>query len=94
MGALAYRLDDEADRAGGAVDVGDGQRDPLRAGSAAHDHELTGLADLGDPGRLDDEAGHVRRQLLLVDDEMHAAPGLLRRTSVLGNLLSVHYTSR
>ena len=45
--ALADRLDDEADRAGLPVDVGDGQRDALRAGSEMDDDELA---------RLDEEA--------------------------------------
>jgi hypothetical protein len=61
--ALADRLDDQADRAGVRVGRGDGERDPLRAWSAADDHELPGLPDLCDAGRLDHEPGDVRREL-------------------------------
>ena len=43
-------------------------------GPAPDDDELPGLADLGDPRRLDDEAGYVRRQLRLADDGVHLAP--------------------
>ncbi len=74
MGALADRLDDQRDRAGGSIDVGDRQWDALGAGSAADDHELPGLADLGDSRRHHDEACDVRRQLRLADDGVHLAP--------------------
>ena len=46
--ALAHGLNDQRDRAGGGVGIGDGQRDALGAGRPTHDDELAGLADFGD----------------------------------------------
>ena len=60
LGRLANRLDDQRDRACLGVGVGDRQRDPLGAGPQANDDELAGLPDLGEAGRLDDEARDVR----------------------------------
>jgi hypothetical protein len=71
LGALADGLDDQSDRAPPAVRVGDGERDPLGAGAAVDDDELARPANLGDPGRFDDEAGHVGREPGLVDDGVH-----------------------
>ena len=49
-------------------------------GPAPDDDELPGLADLGDPGSLDDEAGDVGRQLGPGDYRVHFSPaGLLLR---------------
>ena len=61
---LPIGLDDQGDRAGRRVGVGDGQRDALGARAEPDDDELARLADLGDPGRLDDEAGDVGRELV------------------------------
>ena len=72
--ALADGLDDQGDRARGRVGVGDGQRDPLGSLAEADDDELAGPADLGDPRRLDDEPGDVRRELIPGDDRMHTYP--------------------
>src|SRR5450759_2666486 len=71
---LPYRLDDERDRARGAIHVGDGERDSLGPRAAPHDDELPGPADLGNSGSLDDEARDVGRQLRLADDRVHLAP--------------------
>ncbi len=77
-GALADRLDDERDRPRLRVAVRDRQRDPLGAGAHVDDDELAGLADLGDPGRLDDEAGDVGRELFLLADRVHRILAVVR----------------
>jgi hypothetical protein len=83
VGALADGLDDQGDRAGLLVHVGDGERDALRPGSAPDDDELPGLADLGDAGCLYDEAGDVGGELVSGDDGVHLAPAGLRGGSPL-----------
>jgi hypothetical protein len=70
-GALADGLDHERDRACRRIAVADRQRDPLGALRPPDDDELAGLPDRGDPGRVDDEAGHVGRELVPGDDRMH-----------------------
>ena len=71
LGALAHSLDHERDRAARRVRVGDRERDPLGARGAVDDDELAGAADLRDPRRLDDQAGHVRRDLGRFKDGVH-----------------------
>ncbi len=96
LGALAHGLDDQGDRAPLPVRVGDRERDPLGAGPAVDDDELAGATDLGDPRRFDDKAGHVGRQLGLVDDGVHgnsrAGGGLSRM--VYGRARATHAPAR
>ena len=71
--ALADRLDDQHDRSGCRVGLGDRERDAFRAGPEPDDDELAGPADLRDAWRLHDEARDIGRELLAGDDRMHEA---------------------
>ena len=59
-GALANGLDDQRDRAGIGIPVGDRQGDPFRARPCADDHELACVTHLRDAWRVEDELRHVR----------------------------------
>ena len=81
--ARADGLDHQGDRAGLGVVVRDRERDALRARTLPDDDELAGTPDLRDPGSLDDEADDVRRELLALDDGMHATSLVLVSGSIV-----------
>ena len=67
---LADALDDQADRPGLGVGVGDGQRDSLAPVGGADDDELPRAADGGDPRGLDFQSNDVFAQRRCGDDTM------------------------
>ncbi len=62
-GALAHRLDDEIDRPGCRVAVGNRQRYALGARTEPHDDELTGLTHGSNTRRTHDQPVNIGRQL-------------------------------
>jgi hypothetical protein len=76
LGAAAHGLDDQADGAGGHVDVGDGERDALGARAEADDDELARLARLGHARSADHQAVDVGGELDVGGDEVHGGSGL------------------
>ena len=72
LGALAHRLDDQRDGAGGSVRVGDSERNPLRALSPVHNDKLAGLPDLRNARGDDVQPGDVGAELGFGNNVRHA----------------------
>ena len=70
-GRLADLLDDERDRAGVGVEVGQADRHALTVRIDAEDHELPRLRVVRDQRRVDDEERRDRGQLTFLEDDRH-----------------------
>ena len=70
-GRLADLLDDERDRAGVGVEVGQADRHALAVHIDTEDHELSRLRVVGDQRRVDDEERRDRGQLAFLEDDRH-----------------------
>ena len=75
-------LDDDRDRACGAVEVGDADRDPLAGLADPHDHEVAGGGVAGHERSVHDEQLGDVRQVALLDDPCsgihdHSQEGIL-----------------